>query len=173
MLGLESNSQTTINLLRSRQCVLNLPTDDMVGAVNALARTTGTPTIPDIKISLGYRYDGDKFRTTGLTAQVSELVGPPRIKECAAQMEAEFVGVHEMMSTMPGEAKGFCLAIKVRVLRTHVVDEIRLKGYENRIDANAWRPMSMNFQHLQGLAPRKEESTLADIEEELYRLPDV
>ena len=57
MLGLENNSQTTINLLRTGQCVLNLPSDDMIRPVNALARTTGTEVVPDIKISLGYHYE--------------------------------------------------------------------------------------------------------------------
>ncbi|KAK3071328.1 hypothetical protein LTR53_008833 [Teratosphaeriaceae sp. CCFEE 6253] len=172
MLGLESNSQTTINLRRTGQCVLNLPSDDMVAPVNALARTTGTEVVPEIKISLGYRYEKDKFKVAGLTQQESELVRPRRIQECPAQMEAELAGVHEMMSSLPGEAKGFTLAIEVRILRTHVVPALRLGGHENRVDPDAWRPMIMNFQHLYGLkAGKPEKSTLANIEEELYRLP--
>ncbi|KAK4551261.1 hypothetical protein LTR86_011266, partial [Recurvomyces mirabilis] len=169
MLGLESNSQTTINLLRTKQCVLNLPSDDMIAPVNALARTTGTPIVPDIKISLGYRYEKDKFAVAGLTPQDSDLVTPPRIRECPAQMEAEMAGVHEMMSSLPGEAKGFTLAIEVRILRTHVVDALRLHGHSNRINPDTWRPMIMNFQHLYGLKTGKPEvSSLASIEEELY-----
>ncbi|KAL1863972.1 hypothetical protein Daus18300_007937 [Diaporthe australafricana] len=172
MLGLENNSQTTINLLRTKQCVLNLPSDDMVAPVNALARTTGTKVVPDIKVTLGYRYEKDKFKVAGLTPQKSEIVTPPRIQECPAQMEAELAGIHEMMSSLPGEAKGFTLAIEVRILRTHVMDALRLQGHDNRIDPDAWRPMIMNFQHLYGLKPGKPEvSTLANIEEELYRLP--
>ncbi|KAK3642783.1 hypothetical protein LTR56_010607 [Elasticomyces elasticus] len=172
MLGLENNSQTTINLLRTKQCVLNLPSDDMVAPVNALARTTGTNVVPDIKISLGYRHEKDKFAVAGLTPQKSELVAPPRIQECPAQMEAEMAGVYEMMSSLPGEAKGFTLAVEVRVLRTHVIDALRMHGHDNRIDPDAWRPMIMNFQHLYGLKPGKPEvSALAAIEEELYRLP--
>nr|POE79999.1 uncharacterized protein ydfe [Quercus suber] len=172
MLGLGSNSQTTINLLRTGQCVLNLPSDDMVAAVNALARTTGTEIVPDIKAALGYRYEKDKFGIAGLTPQASDLVHPPRIKECPAQMEGQMAGVYEMMSSLPGEAKGFTLAIEVRILRTHVLDTLRLHGYENRIDPDAWRPMIMNFQHLYGLKSGKPaESKLANIEEELYRLP--
>lgn len=171
MLGLENNSQTTINLRRTRQCVLNLPSDDMVAHVNALARTTGTAVVPDIKISLGYHYEKDKFRAAGLTAEMSELVHPPRSKECPAQMEAKMAGEYEMMSSLPSEAKGFTLAIEVRVLRTYVLDKLRLPGHANRIDPDAWRPMIMNFQHLYGLRPgHSEKSTLA-IEEELYRLP--
>src|ERR1700739_932404 len=42
MLGLGAISQTTINLIRTKQCVLNLASDNMAGAVNALARTTGS-----------------------------------------------------------------------------------------------------------------------------------
>ena len=53
MLGLEHDSQTTINLRRTGQCVLNLPSDDMVGAVNALARTTGTLIVSDVERALG------------------------------------------------------------------------------------------------------------------------
>lgn len=172
MLGLANISQTTINLLRTKQCVLNLPSDDMVASVNALARTTGTKVVPDFKISLGYRYEKDKFGAAGLTPQKSEVVSPPRILECPAQMEAEMTGVHEMMSSLPGEAKGFTLAIEVRILRTHVVDALRMQCHENRIDPDAWRPMIMSFQHLYGLKSGKlEVSTLANIEEELYRLP--
>ncbi len=42
MLGLASNSKTTENMLRTGECVLNLPSADLVDAVNRLARTTGS-----------------------------------------------------------------------------------------------------------------------------------
>ncbi len=173
MLGLEANSQTTVNLLRERECVLNLPSDDMISQVNALARTTGTEEVPEIKVMLGYRYDKDKFKTAGLTGMKSELVKPDRIKECPVQMEAELAGHYEMMSSLPGEAKGFTLAVEVKVKRTYVQEKLRLAGHANRINPDVWRPMIMSFQHLYGLGdgPR-EKSTLANIEEELYRLPD-
>jgi hypothetical protein len=49
---------------------------------------------------------------------------------------------------------------------------LKMEGHENRIDPDLWRPMIMNFQHLYGLKSGKpEKSTLANIEEELYRLP--
>lgn len=173
MLGLEHNSQTTLNLRRTKQCVLNLPSDDMTSCVNALARTTGTPVVPEIKVALGYRHVKDKFGVAGLTPEASECVTPPRIAECPVQMEAELAGEYEMMSSVSGAAKGFTLAIEVAVLKTMVTDAIRLAGYPNRIDPNAWRPMIMSFQQLYGLkAGPPAESTLAHIEEELYRLPE-
>ena len=173
MLGLENNSQTTINLRRSRQCVLNLPSDDMITQVNALTRTTGTLVGPQVKIALGYRYVKDKFGTATLTPEESGIVTPPRIKECPVQMEAEMAGEYEMMSSLTGDAKGFTLAIEVCVLRTYVLDELRLAGHSNYIDPDVWRPMIMSFQQLYGLKDeRRGKSTLANIEEELYRLPE-
>lgn len=169
MLGLASSSQTTVNLLRTRQCVLNLASDDMIGPVNALARTTGTPDPPAFKTSLGYRFVKDKFGVAGLHPSPSSLVSPPRIQECQVQMEAEMVGTHEMMADLASELKGFTLAVEVRVLRTHVLDWLRLEGHENRVDPDRWRPLIMSFQQLYGLGDRKEESALAGIEEESYR----
>ncbi|MCJ1238703.1 hypothetical protein MMC14_006694 [Varicellaria rhodocarpa] len=115
MLGLASISQGTINILRTRQCVLNLPSENMGQVVNTLARTTGTEEIPPMKQSLGYRYVKDKFGVAGLTTQTAEMVSPIKIKECPVQMEAELVGIHEM----GGEP---FLALEVKILRTHVED---------------------------------------------------
>ena len=172
VLGLEGNSQTTINMLRTKQCVLNLPDETMVSNVNALARTTGTEALPDIKIKLGYRYDKDKFGTSRLTPEDSVKVTPPRIQECPVQMEAELIAVHELMKDGPSELKGFLLAIEVRVIQTHIVDELRLAGHSYRIDSDKWKPMIMCFQKLYGLKEGElAKSSLAEIEEETYRLP--
>ncbi|KAI9685148.1 MAG: hypothetical protein M1822_004735 [Bathelium mastoideum] len=171
MLGLASSSQTTINLRRTKQCVLNLPSDNMIAQVNAISRTTGSPIVPDFKVNLGYQHVKDKFTISRLTPEKSETVGPPRIKECPVQMEAAMVGEHKMMGDLPGELQGFALAIEVMVLKTYVIDAIRKDGHANRIDPDKWRPMIMSFQHLYGLRNVEQKSTLSNIEEELYRLP--
>lgn len=163
MLGLAAHSATPINLLRTGQCVLNLASDDMGDAVNGLARTTGTEEVPESKIGRGYRYVKDKFGAAGLTPQASELVQPPRIQECPVQMEAELAGKYETLG-------GGIVVVEVKVLRTYVVDEIRLEGYPNRIDTDAWHPMIMSFSHLYGLRTGKiVDSKLAKINEDLYR----
>jgi flavin reductase (DIM6/NTAB) family NADH-FMN oxidoreductase RutF len=176
MLGLGAISQTTINLIRTKQCVLNLASDDMAAAVNALARTTGSAEILSAQPGEGYKYfkrmNGyefvpDKFGRAGLTPLNSDLVIPARIAECPAQMEAELVGVYEMMHD--ADTKGF-VALEVKVLRTHVHEEIRMEGLENRIDPDKWKPMIMSFQELYGLKGKKvDESVLANISEEEYR----
>ncbi|OBU01115.1 hypothetical protein VE01_00873 [Pseudogymnoascus verrucosus] len=176
MLGLGGISQTTINLLRTKQCVLNLPSDDMTDAVNALARTTGSKEILTaqpgegykyFKRMNGYEYVPDKFGRAGLTPIQSDIVRPARIAECPAQMEAELVGVYEM--ARDADTKGF-FTLEVRVVRTHVHREIRMEGSKNRIDPDKWRPMIMSFQELYGLKGKVvDESVLARIGEEEYR----
>jgi flavin reductase (DIM6/NTAB) family NADH-FMN oxidoreductase RutF len=115
----------------------------------------------------GYKYVHDKFTPAKLTPIKSDLVGPARTMECPAPMEAELVGVYELMQD--ADTKGF-IALEVKVLRTHVHEDIRMDGWENRIDPDKWRPMIMSFQELYGLKVKKvDESVLARIGEEDYR----
>ena len=67
MLGMNTGSQTTRNLMRERECVLNLPSADLAGAVDRLALLTGSPELSPHKIEKGYRYEPDKFGAAGLT----------------------------------------------------------------------------------------------------------
>jgi flavin reductase (DIM6/NTAB) family NADH-FMN oxidoreductase RutF len=67
MLGLASNSKSTQNLIRAGECVLNLPSADLVDAVNRLARTTGSNPVPPGKIKRSYRHEKNKFEISGLT----------------------------------------------------------------------------------------------------------
>jgi flavin reductase (DIM6/NTAB) family NADH-FMN oxidoreductase RutF len=143
----------------------------MVECVNALARTTGTKDVPASKAQRGYRYEKDKFGIAGLTPVASDLVQPPRIQECPVQMEAEVVDIHKLFKDGQVELQGCVMAIEVKILRTHVVDELRLPGYANRIDPDKWKPMIMSFQNLYGLKDGKlAESILAKIDEESYRV---
>ncbi|MFZ2104019.1 MAG: flavin reductase [Roseiarcus sp.] len=49
LLGLAGTSKTTQNIMRTGECVLNLPSVDNVAAVNLLARTTGSNPVPEGK----------------------------------------------------------------------------------------------------------------------------
>ena len=122
MLGLGSISQTTLNLLRTKQCVLNLASDTMAGSINALAKTTGSkevttaneesPPLLYFKRMNDYEYVADKFKRARLTRVPSALVRPYRIAECPAQMEAELVGVHQMMQDTDAKA---IIALEVKI----------------------------------------------------------
>ncbi|KAJ9502528.1 hypothetical protein H2202_001649 [Exophiala xenobiotica] len=168
MLGLDASSQTTQNILRTKQCVLNLASDNMADAVNALARTTGTDPVPEGKVPRGYRFVKDKFGHAGLTPHASQVVACQGIKECPVIMEAELVVSHKMYQGRAVE--GLVLAIEVRILRVSIHDDLRLEGYRNRVDADRWKPMIMMFCDLYGLRPGKlGHSKLAEVEEEMYR----
>ena len=82
MLGLGAKGHTAQNLLRERECVLNLPTAAMVNAVDRLARLTGSDPVPPHKQAMGYRHFKDKFGTAQLTIQAAELVRPARVGGC-------------------------------------------------------------------------------------------
>src|SRR5215467_3969210 len=61
MIGISAFSKTTENLIRTGECVLNLASVNEVGAVNRLAKLTGSNPVPAGKLQKGYRYEADKF----------------------------------------------------------------------------------------------------------------
>ena len=61
MLGLGQMGQTSDNLIRTRECVINLPSEDLVTHVDRLALTTGKDPVPERKRQWGCRYEPDKF----------------------------------------------------------------------------------------------------------------
>jgi flavin reductase (DIM6/NTAB) family NADH-FMN oxidoreductase RutF len=167
VLGLGARSKTAQNLLRTRECVLNLPSDTMAPAVDRLALTTGSNPVPARKEERGYFHIADKFSRAGLTPVPSETVTPPRVAECPVAMEAVVEAVH------PVGDDGGVVAIEVRVQRVFVHEEIRVAGSDDHIDPDAWRPLIMSFQKLYGLGEQVHPSTLARIPERFYRGPDI
>lgn len=169
VLGLAAESKTPQNIIRTGQCVVNLPDDTMTHHVNLLADTTGTEHPSASKLDRGYHYVKDKWTRAQLTPQKSDLVRPRRILECPVQMECELAEAHETMKDFP-DLKGAIVALELKVLRTYVVDEIRMPGYPNRIDPDRWRPLISSFQEFYGLSGSKlSKSRLGMIEEEKYR----
>ncbi|KAF4498975.1 hypothetical protein FAGAP_4850 [Fusarium agapanthi] len=96
--------------------------------------TTDTPTVPPGKQDCGYTHCKDKFAASGLTQKPSDLVQLPRISECR---------------------RGILIAIEVKILITHVRNDLKMEGYANRIDPDRWRPLIMSSQEFYGLAPSK------------------
>lgn len=168
MLGFGARSHTPANILRTGECVLNLPSIDLAGAVNRLAKTTGGDPVPPHKQAMGYRHERDKFGTAGLTAAPSALVSPPRVAECPVNLEATLQAVHPL-AVRDDERRGGLVALEVRIERVHVAEGIRMAGYTDRVDPDRWRPIIMSFQQLYGLTERLEPSRLAEIDESSYR----
>ena len=173
MLGLGSKSKTAGNMLRTRQCVLNLPSVNQVAEVNRLAMTTGSNPVPAYKEKKGYRYVPDKFGISGFTPMASETVAPPRVLECPVQMEAVVESTHTVADDDPAQSGGI-VCFEVRILRVHLEESILMDGHSNRVDPDKWRPLIMSFQKFYGLSDQQaHESTLSQIPEHTYRSPDV
>ncbi|MGY6250345.1 flavin reductase family protein [Bosea thiooxidans] len=68
----------------SRECVLSIPTIDMIDTVVGIGTCSGR--------------DTDKFRTFGLTPQRGKFVQAPLIKECLANIECRVVDIVERHS---------------------------------------------------------------------------
>ncbi len=172
ILGLGASSKTTENMIRTGECVLNLPSVTEVGAVNRLARLTGSDPVPSSKLARGYTYEPKKFERAGLTEIPSETVAAPRALECPVQMEAVVAARHGIGEDSPW--KGALCTFEVRILRVNALPKILMDGVPNRIDPDKWRPLIMSFQKFYGLTPGQiHESRLGEISEHLYRSPDV
>lgn len=168
LLGFGARSKTPQNMLRTGECVLSLPSADMVSLVDKLALTTGSNPVPEFKLQRGYRHEREKFAVAGLTPVQSEVVAPPRVLECPVQMEAKMDGLHPVADS-DENGRGKLVAIEVRVERVHIDESILMQGETDRIDPDKWRPLIMSFQQFYGLGPRLQESRLATIPESAYR----
>lgn len=162
MLGMSTASQTVENLIRDRECVLNLPSPELVDAVDRLALTTGRNPVPEYKAQMGYRHEPAKFQTAGLTPHPSDLVRPFRVAECPVQLEGR---VEEVSTFGQGDPRLSVpiAAIEIRVLRVHVEEEILVGGERNYIDPEKWQPLIMNFCEFFGLSGKVHPSRLAGI----------
>lgn len=143
VLGLGVAGKTFENLMRSGECVLNFPSDDMWREVELLAPLTGKNPVPSEKPA-HTRYESDKFRAAGLTALPSELVRPPAVVECPISMEAKLTKKVDL-----GEAREGICGVEVRILRVHARPDLVIGNHY--IDPEAWRPLIYNFRHYFGL----------------------
>jgi flavin reductase (DIM6/NTAB) family NADH-FMN oxidoreductase RutF len=157
MLGLGQMSQTSDNLLRTRECVINLPSQDQVAQVDKLALTTGKDPVPPKKQGWGYRYEPQKFHHAGFSSVASESVAPPRILECPVQMEGIVHAIRPFGKNVSANA------FEVHITRLHV-DECLLTGSTGKphIDPLRWRPLMMSFCRFFGLGEEVHPSRLAD-----------
>jgi flavin reductase (DIM6/NTAB) family NADH-FMN oxidoreductase RutF len=168
MLGLNASSKTTENLIRTGECVLNLPAASLVNAVDRIALTTGSNPVPDNKQAMGFQYVRDKFGAAGLTVAPSDMVWAPRAAECAVHLEAVVEQVHEFGATNP-LVRTAMKAIEVRIVRVHVDPAILVDGAPNRIDPDKWRPLIMNFRQFYTLGEMLQPSRLAEFPEDRFR----
>lgn len=168
VIGISAFSKTTENIIRTGECVLNMPSAKEVEYVDRLALTTGSDPVPPGKRAKGYRTVKDKFAHAGLTPQTSEKIAAPRVKECPVQLEAVLQDRHGL-ANYDQLAKGRIMILEFLVQKVHIEEALIMEGHPNRIDPDKWRPLIMSFQQFYGLGPQLQPSLLASINEELYR----
>jgi flavin reductase (DIM6/NTAB) family NADH-FMN oxidoreductase RutF len=158
MLGMSARSQTVANLRRDPHSVLNLPSADLVGAVDRLALLTGRNPVPEYKQQMGYVFQPDKFGVARLTPVPSTLVAPPRVAECPVQLEAVIERMHPF-----GPEEDMLMALEARILRVHIDDALLLDGHPNYIDPEKWKPLIMSFTEFYGLSGKVHHSQLGEV----------
>jgi flavin reductase (DIM6/NTAB) family NADH-FMN oxidoreductase RutF len=137
VLGLERDGQSAQNLLERAHLTLSFPQPDLWPSVERLADVTGRDPVPGGKADR-YRFEPDKLRLSGLTFEPSELVRPPRIRECQLQFEAS------VLRSTPGA--GDYLMVEAEVVRVHADSSIVVPGTDH-IDPGAWHPTIYSFRH--------------------------
>ncbi|MFJ4029563.1 flavin reductase family protein [Paenarthrobacter sp. NPDC090009] len=142
VLGIGTDGQTVSNLREQPELVINVPSPDLWEHVERLAPLTGRFPVPSTKPH-GMRFQPDKFTAAGLTPLPSDTVNPPRVAECALQLEGTALSLTE------GSAGGFVI-VEVAVSRVHAAAEIVVPDTQH-IDPTKWSPLIYNFRHYFGL----------------------
>ena len=158
VIGMGTRSQTVFNLDRELECVLNLPSADLVSAVDRLALTTGSNPVPTYKQDMRFRHVKDKFGEAGLTEMMSEVVAAPRVAECSVQLECKVMSISEV-----GAPSDHSCAIELQVVRTHIDESILDRDHRHHVDPNKWRPLIMSFLEYYGLGEQLHPSRLARV----------
>lgn len=83
-------------------------------------------------------------------------------------MEYEPATTHKVMEGIP-DREALIISLELKVLRVHVLSELRMAGHTNRIDPGKWSPIIMSFQELHSLKGGKvSRSQAGEVEEENY-----
>jgi flavin reductase (DIM6/NTAB) family NADH-FMN oxidoreductase RutF len=144
MIGIDASSKTTENIIRTGECVLNMPSIEQAPQTDKLAKTTGQINIPLHKKALGYRYANDKLAVSGLTSTASLMVSAPRLHECPVQLEAKLRNISEFGKGNPKMGIPSA-AIELDILKVHAAEQILMENSTSHIDPDKWHPLIMSF----------------------------
>lgn len=141
VLGLENDGQTIRNVRERLELTVSFPSPALWPAVEAIADTTGMAEVPPAKAA-GHRHVADKFAAAGLTPQASQHVAPPRVAECALQLEARVLRVTDGL--------GDYAIVEAEVQAVHADPAIVAPGTDH-IDPRRWEPTIYSFRHYFGI----------------------
>ena len=117
-----SSKDTLNNVMATGEFVVNLVTEEIVGAMN----TTSQPVAPDV----------NELELAGLTPVPSDIVKPFRVGESAINFECKLVHHYEL----EGHQKGGAVMMVGRILRFHFADG--LVNDKFHIDMDRYKPVA-------------------------------
>ena len=139
-IDLEVSSKTTRNLIRTGECVLNLPSDGCAAAVDRLAQLAGTASDSQKGSKPWRSHCGKEFQATRPTPDPSEVVSAPRALECPVQLEAAVTG-RQRLNREKCEWGRHSLTVEVRILRVYIDPSTVLENNANRGGSDMWKPL--------------------------------
>jgi flavin reductase (DIM6/NTAB) family NADH-FMN oxidoreductase RutF len=141
VLGIETEGKTADNLLAGSDLTVSLPSPPLWPALVRLSTLTGRDPVPEAKAHR-YRYEPDKFPVVGLTPQASDLVAPPRVRECLLQFEAR-------TRRLTPAVDGGYLMVEAEVVRVHADPSIVREDRHGalQVDPARWHPIVYAFRH--------------------------
>lgn len=142
MLGLGCDSKTYQNLLVSQNCVVNLPSAELYGSVEKIAKLTGLDPVPAHK-SDKYSFHHNKFLVGNFNLMAAEQVASPAVANCPIQLECVYQGHTILESSTDGSPLLASFHLKVVNVRVHNDLVINI----SHINPAAWSPLIYNFRH--------------------------
>ncbi|HKT56008.1 MAG TPA: flavin reductase family protein [Microbacterium sp.] len=141
VLGIETEGKTADNLLAGSDVTVSIPSPGLWPALVRLSTLTGRDPVPEAKAHR-YRYEPDKFGAAQLTAQASELVAPPRVRECLLQFEAR-------TRRLTPAVDGGYLMVEAEVVRVHAAQSVVREDRHGhlQVDPARWHPIVYAFRH--------------------------
>ncbi|WP_026678945.1 flavin reductase family protein [Fictibacillus gelatini] len=139
VLGVGLGGKAIENMERLGECVINVPGPSLWENVERLAPYTGKHPVPAFKQEVGFTYEKDKYKISGLTPMESKVVKPSRITECPLQIEARVKNIR-----IPDHSPFFAI-VETEAVCVHAHKEIVIG--EHYVDPHKWSPLIYNFRH--------------------------
>ena len=121
-IGNHKQKDTLINVLATKQFVVNMVTEELVEQMNITAKA-----VP---------YDVDEFELAGVTPIASEKIKPMRVKESPINFECELVHHYFLEEHKNG---GACVLIG-RIIMMHFDDSVLLDNF--KINMESYKPIA-------------------------------
>jgi flavin reductase (DIM6/NTAB) family NADH-FMN oxidoreductase RutF len=125
-------SATANNLIRTGECVINLPDMETVAAIERLAQT-----VTSIDCRFSRAILGGRLTPAHMTLVPSEAISALRALECPMQLEARIEGNRDTVARGRVVPLDKSLTFALNVLRVHLDPSVVLNG----VHPNMWTPL--------------------------------